>query len=252
MVTEETDPREALRQSQAERARAADHLERVRAAIGRAQNVLAEIIRQAEDHSAAARRDAEMRADKLLSVIRSGADLSFDRDDRRANVHEVQAAADQGRRASAEKVVAQLRAEEFEAARVLERIEQTVALSIRRVMWATAAQIADRWTEVSAEAQTLRRRVGRPSGNVWRLGVVEGTLLQAIMANDGDELLLAEHSAIEDAWTDFASRLVRDPDARVDFAAADSTIAELRAEREEHRVGVSRILAEMAAERRLQ
>lgn len=241
-----TSLRDDLRQAHNARARAQDHLERVGASLGRAQKVLEEVVRDAEAHDAAERREAEARTDELMRVIVSGSPLpKFD--ERSSEKHGGMRAADAVRRASTERVVAELRREEVEAERVLERVEQDVALNVRRILMQEAQKIADRWAAIDAEALALRGRLGRPYGEVARLGGLDGHVGRAVLLNNDDPLSLEENSAVSSVWVSLAAALASDAEARPDFVAVDRVRARLKAEAEEHRAAVDIITERMRA-----
>jgi hypothetical protein len=242
VVMTNNEAREALRAAHAGRVRAEATLEAARAATGRAREVLAVAVRDLDALDGEERRAADELADRIRVAIEQGVAPKPVVAKASASRAELEV-----RRTAIERTVAEFQVREVELERGVELSCAAVANAVQNVLMAEAKHIADRWEIIDREAQMLRARLGRPAGRVWRLGGVEGPIMQAIAANDRDQLVLAEHHAIEDVWVDLASRLVRDPDARIDFAPADGVIAELRAERESHRAGVSEIVSRMQA-----
>jgi hypothetical protein len=59
---------------------------------------------------------------------------------------------------------------------------------------------------------------------------------------------LQERQAAGAPWLEFSSALISDPDARLDFTAADLAIEEMRKERAERRSADQRFMARMRGE----
>lgn len=248
-MLKETLPREALRHAQGARERAREHIERVSAAIGRAQRTLEIVIRDSQEVEAASRKSAEQRADRLLATLRGSATVDFADDDNAAGAYEVKGAAYRLRRATAERALAELQHELAEAEGVLTEIDANVARLINAVLRLEARKIADRWAHVDAEARVLRQRLGRIYGAVHKFGETAGTPIGvAIQANETDSLNLEQHVAVNDVWTELAAALMTDPEARPDWGPVDRLREQTAVSNAEQSAGVAAIVERMAAE----
>jgi hypothetical protein len=190
-------------------------------------------------------QSSTLMADRLKAALRRGESPAVS-SDRSLAENAASSAELEGRRGAAERAVAELRAEEVDAEEAVETAREAVGEAIRGVLRATAAQISARWEAVEAEALTLRERLGRISGAVWRIGAIDDASTRALRANN--ETSFGEiDRMIENQWVEFGAALIRDSEARIDFAPVDAARAAEREERENHRRGVEAIIARMTA-----
>jgi hypothetical protein len=131
-----------------------------------------------------------------------------------------------------------LRAEEISADEAVATAREAVGEAIRGVLRPTAAQIAERWEAIDAQALTLRERLGRISGAVWKVRAIDDASTRALRANS--EAAFNElDRLIESQWIEYSAALLHDPESRIDFGPVDDARAAERDERENHRRAVS-------------
>ena len=238
------DAREALRSAQLDLAQTESTLEAAQAATGRARALLGSIVREAEDHEAVERSASSALASEMKAALLTGAAPSVSASDREMAKSAAARATLETRRRTAEQVVAELTGEEREAEEDVATAREAVSEAIRGVLRATAAQIADRWEAVEFEALALRERLGRISGAVWKVGAIDDASRRALQANT--EASFGElDRMIENQWVQFGAALMRDPDARIDFAPVDDARAAERGERENSRRANEAVIARM-------
>jgi hypothetical protein len=242
------DAREALRAAQLDLAQAESTLEAAQKTVTRAQALLETIVREAKDHEAAEMRVSTSLASEMKAALMTGAALSVSASDREMAKSAAARATLETRRQTAEQVVAELAGEEREAYEAVAMAREAVGEAMRGVLRATAAQISARWEAVEAEALTLRERLGRFSGAVWRIGAIDDASSRALQANS-DTSFRELDRLIETQWVEFGAALLRDPEARIDFAPVDDVRAAERDERENDRRAVEAINARMRTSR---
>jgi hypothetical protein len=218
--------REELKAAHAALAAAERKLETARAATSKARALSAEITRQAAAQEAVERRASVSLADRIKAAIKGGADPSFDEDTaKNASTR----TALEGRRQTAEQVVADLTEEEREAAEAVEASREAVSHCIKAVMREEARALAERWNVAEAEARvaeakarSMRLRLGRFHDVVDKLGRIDDQVWEALRLNTLDDYDLEADRAVRGVWTSFATALTRDADAKPDFARAEA------------------------------
>jgi hypothetical protein len=234
--------REALRHAQGNLQAAEAALTAARDTAGRARLMLEDVVREGERLEADGRRAAEALEDKIRGAIAAGAappagDIS----------KSVAARSDlAARRAMVERIVSDYAAGEHEADLALADARAAVDRAVQDVLRSEVEKIAERWTKVEAEARALRIRLGRESEPIWRLSGLSDAAHEALVANARDAgFHFEEARLIREPWEDLAAALVRDPDARPDFAEADRAMAQLRQEREDRQAAHAAFVARM-------
>ena len=215
--------RQALRVAHASLASAERNHEGARSATRRARSLLEAIVRESEALDERERREAEATKERIREAVMSGGAPAFDRDV--AKTSDLRSELD-GRRSAAERVHAELRAEEATAEEALGAANRAVEAAARAVMADEARAIAARWVAVEEEARSLRSLLGRFHGPVERMdiGTSESNLWRALDLNSREHVNSANlelHRAVNETWVSLSASLARDPEATPDFAEVD-------------------------------
>jgi hypothetical protein len=240
--------RESLRAAHASRAKAEGALEAARAAAGRARGLLEAVILDSEALDASELRAAENVADRFREAISTGAAPKFV-GDREMEKNAVARAEFDSRRRAAERVVAELAAAEHEREREVTDATAVVERVVQDVLRSEVERITARWAEVELEARAIRVKLGCQGDPAWRLAGDSDAGRRATYQNREDgEFDLRQQQIAADPWISFASGLIRDADARLDFTAADRAIEEMRKESAERQEANDRYLKRVRGE----
>jgi hypothetical protein len=241
--------RDELRRALGRRAAAESALESARAATDRARAFLEEVVRLFEDHEAASMRASSSLVEEMKAAIASGGTPSADANNREMAKSDVARTALDARRQAAEQVVADLAAEERERAREVSDATAAVEQDVQDILRIEVEAIAEKWAEAELAARALRIRLGRENDPVWRLSGQSDAGIRATGQNFQDtEFDFRQRQITSAPWLEFSSALISDPDARLDFTAADRAIDEMRKERADRRIADERFVARLRGE----
>jgi hypothetical protein len=226
MVTMD-DGREALRNAQGNLVAAEVALTAARATTGRARAMLEEIVRESERLDAEARRAADALADKIRSAIEAGAAPPAGGMSKNAAA----GAEVVSRRVVVERIVADFSGAEHHAEEAVESARAAVERAVQDILRLEVEAIAEKWAEADAAARSLRIRLGREGDPVWRVAGESDVARRATNCNFQDaDFDFRQQQAASAPWLAFASALLSDPNARLEFSSADLAIEELRKE----------------------
>src|ERR1700733_8654705 len=219
--------RDELRRTLGRRLAAESALESARAATNRARDLVEEITRQGEDAAEEEKRVSWAAQDRLKAALRSGASPGDFVAAERSAGGDVAA-----KLAAARLVVADFKAEENACEQALSDATVAVERAVQDILRVEVEAIAEKWAEVDLEARRLRIKLGAQGDPVCTAAGKSDAGRRATAQNFQDgEFGLQEQQAARTPWLEFATALTRDVDARLDFAAADIALEELRRER---------------------
>ena len=219
--------RDELRRTLGRRLAAESAFESARAATNRARDLVEEITRQVEDAAEDEKRVSWAAQDRLKAALRSGASPGDFVEERRSAGGDVAAKLE-----AARLVVADFKAEENACEQALSDATAAVERAVQDVLRVEVEAIAEKWAEVDLEARRLRIKLGAQGDPVWTAAGKSDAGRRATHQNFRDsDFGLQEQQAARAPWLAFSSALISDPDARLDFAAADIALEELRRER---------------------
>jgi hypothetical protein len=219
--------RDALRHAQSSLAAAQADLTAARAATDRARDLIEEITRQAEDAAADEKRVSWAAQDRLKAALRSGASPGDFVEERRSAGGDVSAKLE-----AARLVVADFKAEESACEQALSDATAAVDLAVQDILRVEVEAIAEKWAEAELAARSLRIKLGVQGDPVWTAAGKSDSGCRATYQNFRDsDFDLQEQQAARAPWLEFSSALLNDPDARLNFAASDLAIEEMRKER---------------------
>jgi hypothetical protein len=219
--------RDELRRALGRRTAAESALESARAATNRARDLVEEITRQVEDAAADEKRVSWAAQDRLKAALRSGASPGDFVAERRSAGGDVAAKLE-----AARLVVADFKAEESACEQALSDAAAAIERAVEGVLRVEVEAIAEKWAEIDLEARRLRIRLGTQGDPVWTAAGKSDAGRRATHQNFRDcDFDLQEQQAARAPWLDFSAALISDPDARLDFAAADIALEELCRER---------------------
>jgi hypothetical protein len=236
--------RQELRRAQAAHAAAEQALEGARAASERSREFLESTVRRIEAHEAAAIRASSSLVEEMKAAIASGGAPSAD--EREMAKIDVARTALDGRRQAAERVVADLAAEEREREREVSNATAAVATAVQDVLRVEVEALVAKWEQADAAARVLRVRLGVGGDPAWDAAGKSDAGRRATFQNFRDsEFELREQQAARAPWLNFSSALRSDPNARLDFGAADLALEAMRKERADRRAADEAFLERM-------
>ena len=224
--------RDGLRAALAQRDAAESALESARQASARGRALIETITRQVEELDAASVRVASSMAAEMRAVIAGGSTPSVATNDREKTKNDVARTALDARRQAAEEVVGDFKAEENACEQALSDATAAVERAVEDILRQEVEAIAEKWAEADAAARSLRIRLGREGDPVWTAAGKSDAGRRATGCNFQDaDFDLRQRQAASAPWLDFASALLSDPDARLNFDGADLEIEKMRKER---------------------
>jgi hypothetical protein len=243
------DARKELRDALAQRATAESALEQARQASARGRALIEAVTRQIEDSEAASIRASSLLAANMKAAVASGRTPSVAGNNHEPAKNVASRSELDIRRQAAEQVVAELAAEEHEREGELSDATAAVGLAVQTILRFEVEKITARWVEVDREARALRIRLGREGDPVWRLAGQSDVGCRATGQNFYDaEFDFRQQQAASTPWIEFCSALISDPNATLDFSAADRAIEEMSNEHAERRAADERFIERMRGE----